>query len=74
MSEDATYEDMVAYSKDIWNAALAIGAVKNIGSAVKGKGGSLEAGTESLIEEVEESVIKGSNSSIIFSYRRRIKW
>ena len=28
MSEDATYEDMVAHSKDIWNVAIAIGAVK----------------------------------------------
>ena len=54
MSEDATYEDMVAYSKDIWNAAITIGAVKGTGSAVKGKIRGLKTGTGTLTQVVEE--------------------
>ena len=64
MSEDATYEDMVAYSKDIWNAAITIGAIKGAGSAVKGKIRGLKTGTGTLAEVVEEeSVIKSGSAS-----------
>ena len=63
MSEDATYEDMVAYSKDIWNAAITIGAIKGAGSAVKGKIRGLKTGTGTLAEVVEESAIKSGKYS-----------
>ena len=64
MSEDATYEDMVAYSKDIWNSVITIGAVKGAGSAVKGKIRGLKTGTGTLAEVVEEeSVIKSGSAS-----------
>ena len=68
MSEDATYEDMVAYSKDIWNAAITIGAVKGAGSAVRGKIGSLKVEREPLAEVVGESAIKSGTDTV--TYRR----